>query len=436
MAPVNLCSHVWHVNHHLQPLRSTRACAAWTQQARWASPAGPRHAQPDWIGGGLASKQIRHTSSSLPPWRLPSAFSAMARAARSRARPFGASAALDHLARWSFFFCFAHRHRAGGEAMQKRARVDGSCGSRAGGPRVFLGYRVDSDADLVERLYDKLVSEGVDVWWDARCLPPGQPWEEGFADGLCSSDVFVPVISKAALAPFASLTPESRCDNVLLEHQLALELKMRGKLHCIFPVFVGVLEHHGELGEIYGDFFKGGGIPNCPEVIVGSVEAKLKEHLFRKEKGVPQLPDATRKVAGTLKAITDHQGVPLSGIKRDAFQKVVVGIVRACGAHRASPFVQHESAHTRAREGDDSEAGAGAKRANTDSRDGSKAAEKRAHDAGEGSSSRAKKPKQDSASASMSGGSCVGGEGAASGGGGAGLGRAGTDPTDSQKVRF
>jgi len=48
MAPVNLCSHVWHVNHHLLSLRSTRACAAWTRQERWASPTGPRHAQPDW----------------------------------------------------------------------------------------------------------------------------------------------------------------------------------------------------------------------------------------------------------------------------------------------------------------------------------------------------------------------------------------------------
>ena len=206
---------------------------------------------------------------------------------------------------------------------------------------MFLGYRVNSDQDLVERLYDKLVSKGIDVWWDVRSLPRGQPWEEGFADGLCSSDVFVPVISKAALAPFASLTPESRCDNVLLEHQLALELKMRGELRAIFPVLVGVLGSHGELGEIYGDFFKGDGMPSCPAVIVGSVEAKLKEHLSRKGKGVPQLPDATRKVAGTLNAITAHQGVKLSGIKRDAVQNVVDGIVRACGAHRSG---SHEMA--------------------------------------------------------------------------------------------
>jgi hypothetical protein len=32
--------------------------------------------------------------------------------------------------------------------------------------RIFLSYRVDTDADLVERMYDKLSSHGIDVWWD------------------------------------------------------------------------------------------------------------------------------------------------------------------------------------------------------------------------------------------------------------------------------
>ena len=67
-------------------------------------------------------------------------------------------------------------------------------------------------------------------------------------------------------------------------------------------------------------------------------------------------------------------------------------------------------------ENDEQEAGAGSKRANTDSREGSKAA--------------------DPASARMSGCGRGGGEGAASGGGGAGPGGAGTDPSDSHKVRF
>jgi len=151
------------------------------------------------------------------------------------------------------------------EDIQNHADGSGGAGAaRVRGPQVFLGYRVHSEKDLVERLCDKLELKGINVWCDFRSLPGGELWEESFVDGLCSSDVFVPVMSKAALAPFASLTPESTCDNVLFEHQLALELKMRGQLHRIFPVLVGELRHDEELGEIYGTSLKG---MACPAVL-------------------------------------------------------------------------------------------------------------------------------------------------------------------------
>jgi hypothetical protein len=287
------------------------------------------------------------------------------------------------------------------EDIQNHADGSGGAGAaRVRGPQVFLGYRVHSEKDLVERLCDKLELKGINVWCDFRSLPGGELWEESFVDGLCSSDVFVPVMSKAALAPFASLTPESTCDNVLFEHQLALELKMRGQLHRIFPVLVGELRHDEELGEIYGDFFKGNGMPSCPEVMVRSVEAKLKEHLQRMGKGAPQLPDDKRKVNGTLKAITEHQGFELTGIKRQALRLAVDEIVRACGASLAigttctSPLVPHESAHKRPLESDDTEMGAAKMaRADKDSVVGSKAAEKRPRNAGEDSRSDAEKQK-------------------------------------------
>ena len=235
-------------------------------------------------------------------------------------------------------------------------------------PRVFLGYRVDSDKDLVERLYDKLQARGVDVWWDVRCLTPGQPWEEGFANGLAGSDVFVPVLSKAALKRYEELTPESECDNVLLEHQLALELKKRGNLDKILPVFVGELGrgnislplHPSEddiqqrqdddeagtctvapagtrrrssidAGEMYGDFFIGGSMPKSPEFVVKAVDQKLSEHLQRLGMGAPQLLEGERTVKSTLESIIAHQGVFLVGIKDAAMQKVVDYIVRADG---------------------------------------------------------------------------------------------------------
>jgi hypothetical protein len=212
----------------------------------------------------------------------------------------------------------SHGESASLDSMQK--------GIAARRCRVFLGYRVASDVDLVEKLYLGLKAEGVDVWWDKKCLPPGQPWEEGFADGLCSSDVFVPVLSKASLAPFAQLTAASACDNVLLEYQLALELHKRGDLRAIYPVLVGELKHLGdEFGDLYSDFFKSGGVPACPDVVVKAVEDKVAEHLERLGKGALS---AARTVKATLNALTKFQGVKLLGTRAEATDKVIAEIVK------------------------------------------------------------------------------------------------------------
>ena len=61
---------------------------------------------------------------------------------------------------------------------------------------MCIGCRVNSESELVERFFDQLRAQGVPAWWD------------GF-DGLNHAEVFVPVLSKAALASFASLTPHA-----------------------------------------------------------------------------------------------------------------------------------------------------------------------------------------------------------------------------------
>eukprot|EP01030_Chromulinospumella_sphaerica_P034410 gene34410-biopygen13768 len=35
---------------------------------------------------------------------------------------------------------------------------------------VFLSYRVWSDKDHVKKLHDELTSQGLKVYWDAKCL--------------------------------------------------------------------------------------------------------------------------------------------------------------------------------------------------------------------------------------------------------------------------
>ena len=42
---------------------------------------------------------------------------------------------------------------------------------------VFLSYRVDSEKHNVEKLYMGLTNMGLKVYWDKKCLKPGEKWE-------------------------------------------------------------------------------------------------------------------------------------------------------------------------------------------------------------------------------------------------------------------
>jgi hypothetical protein len=163
------------------------------------------------------------------------------------------------------------------------------------------------------------------VWWDKLCLEDGKRWEEGFADGLCSANVFIPVLSRAALASCADLTAGSdTCDNLVLEHQLAIELEKRGQLRAIFPVFVGEIQSQNS--DLYGNFFDDGGLPKCCDEVVGRIEEKLTAHLSRLGKGAPRLPASERAVAATLKSIAEFQGAVFQGSSADAMDEVVIRV--------------------------------------------------------------------------------------------------------------
>ena len=103
---------------------------------------------------------------------------------------------------------------------------------------VFISYRVSSDLKHAERLYNLLIAAGLRVWWDKKCLESGKEWQKGFCRGLGSSTAFLCILSKAGTEePFESLHAESRCDNVLLEHRLALAMLV---IWAPFIIFDGV----------------------------------------------------------------------------------------------------------------------------------------------------------------------------------------------------
>ena len=104
---------------------------------------------------------------------------------------------------------------------------------------VFLSYRVKSELKMVEMLYDVLTARGVKVWLDKRCLKPGKEWDKGFVIGLAQSRTFVPLLSRQGIkAQFESHHRDTAwCDNVLLEHLLALELREREACSRKFSLF-------------------------------------------------------------------------------------------------------------------------------------------------------------------------------------------------------
>ena len=79
------------------------------------------------------------------------------------------------------------------------------------------------------------------------------------------------------------LAEGSKCDNVLLEWRLALELHERGMIEGIFPVMIGDKRPYGE----YSNYFSSGCNPNPPDIVVHALESKLIDHLGREGLGSP-----------------------------------------------------------------------------------------------------------------------------------------------------
>jgi hypothetical protein len=210
---------------------------------------------------------------------------------------------------------------------------------------VFVSYRVASDRLVAEALHRVLSAAGLRVWLDSKCLQPGQSWEEGFAQGLALSSVFLPVLSRGAVnhasiprQSFAALTPASPCDNVLLEHMLAAEMQARGLIRAVYPLFVGDLDSESCT---YSNYFASGCHPAAAgAVVVTAAAVKLAEHLDRLGLGTPILDAASLSVASLLERATKSQGaflegdaeraLALEGVLRDA-KKIFAGDEAAPG---------------------------------------------------------------------------------------------------------
>ena len=156
-------------------------------------------------------------------------------------------------------------------------------------------------------------------------------WEQGFCEGLVSSRAFVPLLSRDALnhpdkawQNFSKLTADQpNCDNVYLEHRLAVELQGLGLIEKMFPVFIGNLD---AATSEYSHYFGSGCHPSLPEVTVKSVEEKLRHHMESQALGTPVVPDRT--VKSVVDAITACQGEFIVGPADATFADAAASIAK------------------------------------------------------------------------------------------------------------
>lgn len=111
----------------------------------------------------------------------------------------------------------------------------------------FVSYRVASDANLADKLADKLSLQSlpkeermrVRVFLDRQSLSAGENYADEIVAALSGSCLYVPVLSEAALEPLLSLEPEAQ-DNLLWEIETALDLYAKHQIH-ILPLFIGTV---------------------------------------------------------------------------------------------------------------------------------------------------------------------------------------------------
>ena len=113
------------------------------------------------------------------------------------------------------------------------------------------------------------------------------------------------------------LTADSPCDNVLLEHRLALDLEARGLTEKVYPILIGDYDF---TTDTYGRY-RWPNLSAVAGVVVKSVEEKLQMHLNRQALGTPMLESMS--VKDVMDAVTAHQGYHVSGVKAAAFEGCV-----------------------------------------------------------------------------------------------------------------
>lgn len=182
---------------------------------------------------------------------------------------------------------------------------------------VYLCYRQSSDLELARSIHRALTALGLQVWFDESIVHIGNSFEQAYVEGLQSSKVFVPVLSRGAINDdsnsffhgskhsFSRLRSDSPIDRLLLELRMAVELKARHSILAICPILIG--DYNAAQGT-YGHYIRGNCHPvldSSNPVLVTAMEDRVLVDLEVHGLGLPMRSGAGEcSVAAVLQAVT------------------------------------------------------------------------------------------------------------------------------------
>jgi len=116
----------------------------------------------------------------------------------------------------------------------------------------FINYCIFVEADLAEKLHDRLKLKQIKPFLDKECLKKGENWKVGFLRGLKVSRTFLAAYSSKGLSPCREATRDHSGDIALLEYHIALAInESAGK----FVVLLHIGEYTSDgLLKKFGDF--------------------------------------------------------------------------------------------------------------------------------------------------------------------------------------
>ena len=199
---------------------------------------------------------------------------------------------------------------------------------------VYVSFRMGSDCDLefAENLCAVLRQAGVRVWCAATHLRnDAVGWSRQYCHALSKSRIFVPVLSRSALRNpskpefnFELLSAYSNCDDLLLEYRSAIEMKERGLLEKLYPVFLGEYDAQSSTYNAYSWSGASSCHPTCPKIAVLNVEQRLREQLEQQALGSPYRDYMT--VLDVLSDLTRYQGGFVTGDLTSALQSLLESV--------------------------------------------------------------------------------------------------------------